>query len=70
MERVQFYGIDGWNRGAILMSDELTEKIKDLVHYYNHHTVEKMVEKHPGFVAEDFSKLLEMLDKEVTKINS
>jgi hypothetical protein len=47
------------------MSAELKENIQNLIHYYSHHTVEKMVKTHPGFVVEDFTKLLSELEKEL-----
>jgi hypothetical protein len=47
------------------MSDELKDNIRGLINYYEHHGVGQMIETHPGFVADDFSKLLEDLGKEL-----
>ncbi len=47
------------------MSDELIEEIIRLGHYYRQHKIAKMIESHPGFVAEDFAKLLAKLHKEI-----
>ena len=48
------------------MSTELKENIIDLIHYYNHHKVGKMIESHPSFVEHDFIELLARLEKELT----
>lgn len=48
------------------MSDETKELIEQQVSYYNHHTVEAILEKHPGFVVDDYTKLLAQLEKEIT----
>ncbi len=47
------------------MSDELKERIQQLISYYDHHTIEAILEKHPGFVVDDFSHLLKALEKEL-----
>lgn len=49
------------------MSNELKENVINLIHYYNHHKVSEMIKTHPGFVEDDFTKLLAELEKEVTK---
>lgn len=51
------------------MSDELKERIEQLVSYYNHHSMEAFVDgdeprlKH--FVTDDFTHLLKALEKEL-----
>ena len=50
------------------MSNELQENIINLIHYYNHHTVEAMIQTHPSFVEEDFTKLLSELEKEMVNV--
>lgn len=47
------------------MSNELKEHIEQLISYYNYHTIEKMVKTRPAFVVDDFTKLLESLEKEL-----
>jgi len=47
------------------MSDELKQQIIDLGHYYRQHKITKMIKTHPGFVADDFAKLLAKLHKEI-----
>lgn len=47
------------------MSEELKEEIIRLGHYYRQHKIAKMVKSHPGFVSEDFAKLLAKLHKEI-----
>lgn len=47
------------------MSDELKERIQQLVSYYDHHTIEAILAKHPGFVVDDFGHLLKALEKEL-----
>jgi hypothetical protein len=47
------------------MSNELKENIQNLIHYYKHHKVDKMIETHPSFVCDDFTKLLKELEKEL-----
>lgn len=43
------------------MSDELKENIQNLASYYKQHKIDSMIKTHPGFVAQDFSKLLAKL---------
>lgn len=47
------------------MSQELKELIEQQVSYYRHHGVGAMIERKPGFVEEDFTKLLKMLEEEL-----
>lgn len=47
------------------MSDELKERIENLISYYDQHGIEEMIEKRPGFVVDDFSHLLKALEKEL-----
>lgn len=47
------------------MSNELKERIENLISYYGHHGIENMIEKKPGFVADDFKHLLAALEKEM-----
>lgn len=50
------------------MSDELKERIENLISYYNNHSMVDMVEKGGtlrGFVTDDFSHLLKALEKEL-----
>ena len=52
------------------MSDELKQQIIDLGHYYRQHKIAKMIKTHPGFVADDFAKLLAKLHKEIEDSHS
>ncbi len=51
------------------MSNELKEKISNLVSYYNYHSMGKFVngndETLKQFVVDDFTELLELLSKEL-----
>lgn len=51
------------------MSNELKEKISNLVSYYNYHSIDKFVngndERLKQFVVDDFTELLELLSKEL-----
>ncbi len=50
------------------MSEELKERIQNLVSYYDNHSMVEMVEKGGtlrGFVTDDFSHLLKALEKEL-----
>jgi len=47
------------------MSNELKENIQNLIHYYDHHGIDKMIVSHPSFVEQDFSELLKRLEAEV-----
>jgi hypothetical protein len=49
------------------MSNELKELIEQQTSYYNHHTVEAILEKHPQFVVDDYKKLLTALEKELAQ---
>ena len=53
-----------------IMTSELKENIQNLVSYYNHHGVAEMMNKHPGFVADDFAELLVKLHKEIEAQNA
>lgn len=47
------------------MTKEKIEAIQALIYYYDHHKVSKLIETRPGFVVDDFSKLLDLLRTEV-----
>lgn len=47
------------------MTTKTLELIQDMVSYYSHHTVSGIQESHPGFVVDDFTKLLTLLEKEL-----
>lgn len=51
------------------MSDELKEKIGNMVSYYRHHSMIEMVkgesERLQNFVLDDFAELLTNLEKEI-----
>ena len=47
------------------MSNELKERIENLISYYDYHGIENMIENKPGFVADDFKHLLQALVKEL-----
>ena len=47
----------------ITMAAADAEKLEMLVSYYDAHTVEKIHEKHPGFVEDDLTTILEILKK-------
>lgn len=47
------------------MSQELQERIENLISYYDQHGIEEMIEQRPGFVADDFGHLLKALAKEM-----
>ena len=38
------------------------ERLENLVCYYRHHTVEKIQDKHPEFVIDDFEQVLKILE--------
>lgn len=38
------------------------EKLENFVSYYNCHTVEKIATKHPGFVVDDLTEILGILE--------
>lgn len=44
------------------ISPEALETIENMILYYDIHTVEGLNEKHPGFVEDDFNKLLRILN--------
>jgi len=37
------------------------DRIENMIFYYHKHTVEKIQNRHPGFVIEDFEQLLKIL---------
>lgn len=47
------------------MSDELKERIENLISYYDHHTIEAILKSKPGFLVDDFRHLLKALEKEL-----
>lgn len=47
----------------ITLTHEDAEILENMTCYYHVHTVEKMQEKYPGFVTEDFEKVLTILEK-------
>lgn len=47
----------------IKILDTDLEAIENFISYYHAHGVEKMIYKAPGFVNEDFTKLLGILEK-------
>lgn len=47
----------------ITLTHEDAELLANMVSYYRVHTVEKIQEKHPGFVVDDFEKVLAILNK-------
>lgn len=47
----------------ITLTHEDAEILENMVSYYQAHTVEKIQEKHPGFVVDDFEKVLRILEK-------
>ena len=46
----------------VLNGDEY-KKIENLISYYNFHGVERILNERPGFVVEDFTELLKMLER-------
>lgn len=38
------------------------ETVENMILYYDHHGVENINEKHPGWLEDDFSKLLAILN--------
>lgn len=44
------------------ISPEDLETIENMIFYYDHHGVENINEKHPGWLEDDFSKLLAILN--------
>jgi len=52
-----------------MLSDTLKERIAQLISYYHYHGIEDMIKKHPGFVADDFGKLLADLEQEILADN-
>lgn len=49
-----------------ITTDQL-EKIEQLVLYYHRFSVEDIQEKHPGFIVEDFQKLLKIVEEIITE---
>ena len=49
------------------MTTELKDNIQQLISYYNHINMEDLNKRKPGFVTDDFTKLLARLDKELAK---
>ena len=49
------------------MTATTLETIQNMISYYSHHTVQAIQESHPGFVTDDFTKLLGLLEKELTQ---
>ena len=47
----------------LVLTDNEYKKIENMISYYRHFTVETIQEKHPGFVIEDFEKVLAILEK-------
>lgn len=47
---------------AYTITPEELEIIEDAICYYNHHTVEEITNNYPGFVIEDFTKILKALE--------
>jgi len=47
----------------ITITHEDAEILENMISYYHVHTVEKIQEKYPGFVSEDFEKVLAILEK-------
>lgn len=50
-------------KNTITITPENTETLENMISYYRVHTVEKIQEKYPGFVTEDFEKVLAILEK-------
>lgn len=50
------------NKKITLTHDD-AEIFENMISYYHVHTVEKIQEKHPGFVVDDFEKVLAILEK-------
>ena len=49
-----------------ITTDQL-ENIEQLVSYYHRFNVEDIQEKHPGFIVEDFQKLLKIVEEIITE---
>ena len=49
-----------------ITADQL-ENIEQLVSYYHRFNVEDIQEKHPGFIVEDFWKLLKIVEEIITE---
>ena len=47
----------------IALTNEDAEILENMISYYRVHTIEKIQEKHPGFVVDDFEKVLSILEK-------
>ena len=47
----------------ITLTHKDAEIFENMISYYHVHTVEKIQEKHPGFVVDDFEKVLAILEK-------
>lgn len=50
-----------YNQIKVTISAEAAEKLENMISYYDYHGVENMIEKRPGFVAEDFGEVLNIL---------
>lgn len=44
------------------ITPEDLETIENMIFYYDYHGVENVNKKHPGFVEDDFSKILAILN--------
>lgn len=45
----------------ITVTAATADRLENLVYYYRHHTVEKIQERHPGFIVDDFEQVLKIL---------
>lgn len=47
---------------AYTITSEELDTIENTLCYYSHHTPEEIAEKYPGFLIEDFKKILDALE--------
>ena len=48
-----------------MLNDETIALIEQQISYYRQHTIEAMLVKHPGFVVDDYKKLLVALGEDL-----
>ena len=46
----------------VTIKPEDAEMIENMILYYEHHGIKNMIENHPHFVIEDFTKILKALE--------
>ena len=47
---------------SIIVTAATAARLENMVSYYRHHTIEKIQDRHPEFVIEDFNQVLKILE--------